>query len=126
MKKILVVEDEIVVAMSMEIVLEGEGFAVLLATDGREGLVQVEKETPDLIITDLMMPRMDGVTMIAQLRERGVTSPIVLTTWVPEEKVTSNRHQAYDVFLPKPFSDADLLTVVRRLLPRDQDPSGSN
>ncbi len=121
MKKILVVEDELVIAMSTEMVLESEGFAVLLATDGREGLAKAAAEKPDLIIADLMMPRMDGVTMSAQLRERGITAPIVLTTWIPETKVSSNSHRIFDAFLPKPFTDFELLAVVRRIL----DPTGS-
>ncbi|MFC4169391.1 response regulator transcription factor [Teichococcus aestuarii] len=116
MKKILVVEDEIVVAMSMEMVLESEGFAVMLASDGRDGLVLAERETPDLIITDLMMPRMDGMMMIARIREIGSATPIALTTWVPEGKVNATSQRSYDAFLPKPFSDSELLAVVRQLL----------
>lgn len=116
MKKILVVEDEVVVAMSMEMVLESEGFAVTLASDGREGLALAEREMPDLIITDLMMPRMDGLGMIARIRAMGSTTPIALTTWIPEAKVHLPSQGTYDVFLPKPFSASELLAVVRQLL----------
>lgn len=115
MKKVLLVEDEIVVAMGVEIVLEAEGYAVVLATDGREGLLLADREKPDLIVTDFMMPRMDGLAMLARLRETGLAIPSVLTTWIPESKLSSNPHRLYDVFLPKPFSDAELMSVVRRL-----------
>mgnify|MGYP002784646667 CR=1 FL=1 len=128
MKKILVVEDEIVVAMSVEMILEAEGYAVVLATDGREGLALAEQEQPDLIITDLMMPRMDGMAMLGRLRAAGVTTPAVLTTWIPEGRLLRNPHGPYDVFLGKPFSDAELIAAVDRLLgaapPPSTDPRG--
>ncbi len=116
MKKILVVEDEIVVAMGVEMVLEGEGYAVVLATDGREGQALAEQEKPDLIITDLMMPRMDGAAMLARLRAAGVTTPVVLMTWIPENRVPCNQHRLHDAFLVKPFSDLELIAVVQRFL----------
>lgn len=122
MKKILVVEDEIVVAMSVEMVLEAEGYAVVLATDGREGLALAEREKPDLIITDLMMPRMDGAAMLERLRASGVTTPAVLTTWIPAEKIACNPRPHHDVFLGKPFSDSDLIAIVRRFLGAPSSP----
>ncbi len=115
MKKVLLVEDEIVVAMGVEIVLEAEGYAVVLATDGRDGLLQAEREKPDLIITDFMMPRMDGLAMLARLREGGLATPAVLTTWIPKDRLPSHAQRLFDAFLPKPFSDAGLMRVVRRL-----------
>ncbi|WP_372619889.1 response regulator transcription factor [Falsiroseomonas sp.] len=116
MKKIMVVEDEIVVAMSVEMVLEAEGYAVVLATDGREGLRLAHDEQPDLILTDLMMPRMDGAAMAARLREQQVRTPIVMMTWIAEDRLPQARRAFHDAFLTKPFSDEQLLAVVRRLL----------
>jgi DNA-binding response OmpR family regulator len=116
MKKILVVEDEIVVAMAMEMVLEAEGFAVVLATDGLEGLVLADTARPDLIITDLMMPRMDGATMIGRLRAAGHLVPVVLTTWIPEGKVRLGEGGDYGAFLSKPFNDSQLLATIRRCI----------
>lgn len=112
--RILIVDDEAVVALCMATLLEDEGYRVVTATDGMEGAERARRRQPDLIITDLMMPRMDGLAMIHELRTRGVSIPIILTTSVPEESL---RDHSYDSYLQKPYYEDDLLRHVRKLLP---------
>ena len=113
---ILLVEDEIVIALGASMVLEDAGYTVHLAPNGSAGLQQAIAMAPDLIMTDQMMPHMDGMTMIRELRQRGITVPILLATSMPEAKLGAGPDRSYDAFLPKPYRDAPLLQVVQRLL----------
>lgn len=116
MSTILLVEDEIVIALGIQMVLEDAGYSVVIASNGEEGLTQALEVKPDLIVTDYMMPRMNGLELIAALRSRNVTIPIVLATSIGEERVQANPHRLYDAYLGKPCTDDALLGVVRRLL----------
>jgi DNA-binding response OmpR family regulator len=115
-KVILLVEDEIVIAVGVSMFLEGEGFEVHLASDGRKGLEVALEKSPDLIITDYMMPRMDGLTMVQALREAGVTTPVILFTSIPEDRLRGNPNTSYDAYLSKPVPFEDLIALVRALL----------
>ncbi|PTE21365.1 response regulator [Cereibacter changlensis JA139] len=116
MATILLVEDEFVIAFGSRMILEDEGFAVLVAANGEAGLAEALASGPDLIVTDYMMPRMNGLEMIRQLRDHGVRTPIVLATSIPERQVPKDPPPQYDAYLGKPYGDAGLLDVVRRLL----------
>jgi CheY-like chemotaxis protein len=124
MTKILVVEDESIIAASIAFILEAEGYEVCFAWDGQQGVTMAETESPDLIITDHLMPRMDGIAMIRALRDAGLTTPVVLTTAVPEAPLPVEQtvpSAAYDAYLEKPYRGSRLLEVVRILL---AEPSG--
>ena len=81
-KKILIVEDEVSIASALKIKLEREGYLVFLGTNGQEGLDLVLKEVPDLILLDIVMPIMDGITMMKKLRADvvGKTMDILILT----------------------------------------------
>lgn len=114
MTTLLFVEDEVVIALAAAMTLEDEGYDVVLAGDGEEGLARVRSDKPDLIITDYMMPRMDGVSMIAALRREGVTTPVVLATSIGKDMIPAGAE--YDAFLRKPYLDQALIDTVRSLL----------
>lgn len=115
MLRVLLVEDETVISVVTSIMLEGAGYHVTVAADGQQGLELALQDRFELIISDYMMPRMDGLEMIARLRERGFTAPIVLTTSIPQGQLGGRT--GYDAYLPKPYHEKELLAVVLRFNP---------
>ncbi|HEY2206291.1 MAG TPA: SpoIIE family protein phosphatase [Pseudonocardia sp.] len=96
--------------------LLGPFYAVLLATDGREGLDRVRADRPDLVLTDVMMPRLDGFELLAELRSDPVTAAIpviVLSARAGQEATAAGLAAGADDYLVKPFSSHDLLARVR-------------
>jgi CheY-like chemotaxis protein len=116
MARILLVEDEIVIAMGTTMALEDDGHEVTLAADGRAGLEAVIASQPDLVVTDYMMPRMSGLEMSAALRENGYRSPILLLTGVARENLPEDLVAHVDAYRQKPIDDDDLVRAVRALL----------
>jgi CheY-like chemotaxis protein len=110
---ILLVEDEAIIALFTSFLLEDEGFEVAIAHDGVVGIQIAEARSPHLIISDLMMPGMDGLEMIRLLRSRGCELPIILVTSVPEAQIVE---RLYDAYLSKPYVGSELLPLVRELL----------
>ena len=117
--RILVVEDEHRIAHSLQKGLEQERFAVDVAYTGGEGYDLASSEDYDLIILDIMLPEMDGVTLCKELRKNKIHIPILLLTAKSQtsEKVTGLNSGADD-YLTKPFSFEELLARVRALLRR--------
>lgn len=113
MLRILIVEDEALVALVTSLALEEAGHHVMEAINGEEGLKIARQEQPELIITDYMMPRMNGFEMIEKLREEGFEGPIVLASAIPEANLPIRPQ--YDAYLQKPYREQDLLGVMRRL-----------
>lgn len=109
-RSILIVDDERVICDLLAELLEEEGYRVIRAYDGVSGLASAELRRPDLILTDVMMPGIDGVTLIRRLRERGVRAPAVLMSAVYAEIDLPGVR-----FVPKPFDVDDILDVVERL-----------
>lgn len=109
-KSILIVDDERLICDLLAELLEEEGYQVIRAYDGESGLAAAERRRPDLILSDIMMPGMDGVTLIRRLRDRGVRAPAVLMSAVYAD-VDLPRVR----FVPKPFDVDDVLDVVDRL-----------
>jgi CheY-like chemotaxis protein len=117
--KILVVEDSPTQAERVRLLLEGEGYEVVLARNGREGLQRVQAAAPDLIISDVVMPEMDGYAFCQAVKAAAATRrlPCVLLT---------ERHTPADIllglecgadnFITKPFEEAYLLERVRRIV----------
>jgi CheY-like chemotaxis protein len=115
-RRILVVDDEPSIAQTIGWVLRDEGYEVAFARNGREALERVAEARPDLVITDIMMPVMDGWALCRALREDPATRaiPVVLTTAVPS--LIQRGGVEYSAYLAKPFDlDAVAQTVARAL-----------
>ena len=82
---ILIVEDDKEIREGIEIYLKNQGYLVFQAADGVEGLEQIEKEEIHLAIVDVMMPRMDGITMVMQMRDKGYEFPVIMLSAKSEE-----------------------------------------
>ncbi|NLE88517.1 MAG: response regulator [Myxococcales bacterium] len=110
MKTILVVDDEVDIAATLAEFLELSGYRVVVAHDGREGLQKALEATPDLVITDLMMPHMDGDELVARLRENAATKEI------PVVMMSATRRLFVAPYLRKPFRADQLLKTVEEAL----------
>ncbi|MCX6829758.1 MAG: response regulator [candidate division Zixibacteria bacterium] len=118
--RILVIDDETAIRRLLKISLEAEGYTLLEATQGREGLVSASTQRPDLIILDLGLPDIDGLTVLGKLREWSTIPVIVLTVKDSDiEKVTLLDAGADD-YLTKPFSVLELLARIRAALRHTQ------
>jgi len=105
MKRVLVVDDDPDVRESLALLL-AESYEVATASDGREAMVQLEQATFAAVLLDLMMPVMDGEAVVAEMRARGMTSPVVLASAAPDLR---DRAQRLGLpYLPKPFDLAKL------------------
>ena len=112
MKTILVVDDESAIIEVLRGLLEDEGYRVVSAANGHDGLARIAQERPDLIVSDVMMPRMGGLALARALRQNPeyAAIPIVLASaGVPAINGVA------DAFLAKPFDFGILLATVRRL-----------
>ncbi len=118
---IAVIEDEEIIRKSVTMNLELEGFEVVTAADGEEGIQLVNERKPDLIIMDVMMPRKDGLQTCRELRTAGISTPLILLTARSSEvdKVLGLDLGADD-YLAKPFGMLELLARVKALLRRVQ------
>jgi len=119
MSAILIIEDNADLALGLRNNLEIEGHAVEVAPDGARGLERARQARPDLVILDLMLPRMDGTRVLRALREGGFDVPILILTARGEEsdKVRGLRMGADD-YVTKPFGLMELLARVEALLRR--------
>ncbi len=119
MTRILVIDDEPEMVMGLRDNLSYEGYDVLTARDGQEGLDKAVKELPDLILLDIMMPRMSGWDVCRELRKRGVHIPIIMLTARGQEVDTVlGLELGADDYVTKPFSVRELLARVRAVLRR--------
>jgi len=119
MEKILVIEDEPDMVMGLKDNLEYEGYAVVAARDGVEGIQLAQKELPDLIILDLMLPKKDGYDVCKELRAKGMDTPIIILTAKGQEvdKVLGLELGADD-YVTKPFSIREVLARIKAVLRR--------
>jgi DNA-binding response OmpR family regulator len=128
-RKILVVDDEAVLVETIAYNLEQAGYQVLTAADGGSALEAARRETPDLVILDLMLPEMDGLEVCRQLRREHTTAtiPIMMLTAKGDEidKVVGLEVGADD-YVTKPFGRRELLARVRALLRRADYPAAGN
>lgn len=119
-KQILVVDDEVVVCNTIRAYLEAEGFKVQTTFDGVSALEMVKTRTPDLIILDVMLPKLDGFEVLRQLRQFSEAYVLMLTAKGDEfDKVVGLRLGADD-YLTKPFSPRELVARVQAILRRER------
>jgi len=117
--RILLVEDEKKVAKALREGLEAEHYEVSVASTGEEGFFLASRESFDLVLLDLMLPRRDGIDVLATLRKRGVHTPIfILTAKDAVEDRVHGLDQGADDYLVKPFAFPELLARIRALLRR--------
>lgn len=117
-KRILLVDDDYEIIESMKLVLESKGYQVIVARDGNQGLAMAERENPDLVILDMMMPKRSGFLVLEKLRRsRPVPLKVVMIT-----ANEGSRHKAYaemlgvDDYIRKPFAMDRLMDTVQRLI----------
>ena len=108
---VLVVDDDAGIADLLADLLAEEGYAVLTAADGDEALAEVEREPVDLVLTDVMLPGVDGVTLSERLRQRGDQTPVVLMSAVFDDVDIPGVR-----FVPKPFDLDYMVGVVDSVL----------
>src|SRR5215472_3230111 len=118
-RRVLVVEDDESIMLGLRINLEGEGYEVLCAEDGERGLAMARGEQPDLVILDVMLPKLNGFQVLQAIRREGFAMPIIVLSARTGEmdKVTGLELGAED-YVAKPFSLAELLARVRVALRR--------
>ena len=117
-RTVLLVDDDADILAAMRAVLERRGYRVLTAGDGNAGLAAAEREGPDLVVVDMMMPKKSGFLVLEKLKARGGGPPVIMIT-----ANEGSRHRAYaealgaDDYLRKPFAMDRLLESVARLCP---------
>ena len=121
MTTILVVDDEYLIADILCFALEDEGFMVVTASNGRKGLEVLDRERPALIITDFMMPVMDGQEFATAIRALPSANhlPIILMSGA-QAHIGMQRSDLFDVVVPKPFNIDLIIAEVRKLLSSDE------
>jgi two-component system response regulator AtoC len=119
--KVLVIDDEAGVRRTLSMILEDEGYQVIAASDGREGLERALKEEPDLILCDIRMPRMDGLEFLEEYKKKnGQALVITITAYGSNElAVEAMKKGAYD-YLPKPFTTAEVVLTLRKAEEREK------
>lgn len=116
---ILIVEDDREIREGIEIYLKNQGYIVFQASDGIEGLERIEQEEIHLAIVDVMMPRMDGITMMMKIREKGLEFPVIMLSAKSEEvDKIMGLNMGADDYVTKPFTTMELLARVNSHLRR--------
>ena len=117
--KILIVDDEPNIVLSLEFLLEQDGFDVAVARDGEEALAQVAAFRPDLVLLDIMLPRLNGYEVCQKIRETPEWAGVrvlMLSARGRELDVSKGMALGADGYITKPFSTRDLIDQVRRVL----------
>jgi two-component system, OmpR family, alkaline phosphatase synthesis response regulator PhoP len=120
MKTILVVDDERNIVDLLRLYLEKEGFAVAAAYDGEEALVLYARHDPDLVILDLMLPKVDGLDVCREIRRRGDTPVLMLTARSDDIDAIVGLELGADDYVTKPFNPRALMARVKAILRRTE------
>lgn len=120
--KLLLVEDEQAFAWVLADTLSDNGFEVRNAYDGEEALQMLHSELPDVMVADIMMPKMDGFTLVRQLRKEGIRTPVLfLSARTDPEDVVKGFELGASDYIRKPFAIKELIVRIRALLGRLQE-----
>ena len=120
MATLLVIEDEAPLRANIARILSAEGYEVITAVDGNEGMQRVRENRPDLVICDILMPRLDGFGVLATLRSRPETAAIpfiFLTASADKADLARGLKSGANEYVTKPFKITELLAAIRRHLP---------
>ena len=116
---VLLVEDEETLALIIKDTLEGQGFAIRLAENGEEGIEKFFGQKPDVVVADVMMPRMDGFEMVRRIRRKDKQTPVLFLT---ARSATSDVVEGFELggndYLKKPFGMQELIVRIKALLGR--------
>ncbi len=117
--KILVVDDEKVIVRSVQMILKAEGYDIDGASSGKDAILKMEQDNYNLVLTDLMMPEMDGISLIRWLKEnRPEVGVVILTGYPSQETIKEALELGIIDYVPKPFTPAALVDVTRRAVVR--------
>lgn len=118
-KRVLIVDDEPNIVISLEFLMKREGFAVSVARDGEEALERIRAERPDLVILDVMMPKLNGFEVCETVRtdpQLAAVRILMLTAKEREAEMRKGISLGADAYIAKPFSTRDLVDRVKSLL----------
>jgi len=119
MARILIAEDEVDMAAGLRDNLQFEGYEVLVANDGEQALALATKESPDLLLLDIMMPKMDGLEVCKRVRQAGFMIPILMLTAKSQEiDMIQGLEAGADDYITKPFSVRELTARIKSALRR--------
>lgn len=126
--KVLVCDDERHIVRLIQVNLERQGYTVVTAFDGKEGLEKIRSEKPNLVVLDVMMPYMDGFEVLKSVRREPETEnlPVIMLTAKAQDKdVFEGYHYGADMYLTKPFNPRELVAFVDRIAKaKDDETSG--
>src|SRR3972149_1316848 len=117
-KRILIVEDEPSIAEVVSLYMKRAGYQVQIAADGKQAMTIFERQTPDLVIMDLMLPEVDGLSLTRWLRDRSDVPIIMVTARREEIDRIAGLEMGADDYVVKPFSPQELVSRVRAVLRR--------
>lgn len=120
--RILLAEDEYDLRKALEVIFKHNNYSIDLVANGIDALEYANSSTYDVIILDIMMPKMDGITALKKMREEGIKTPVLMLTAKSQiEDRVLGLDSGADDYLPKPFSSKELLARVRALTRRSSD-----
>lgn len=125
-KKVLIVEDDANIAELLHLYLEKEGFQTQVAKDGGKGIELFRSFQPDLVLLDIMLPVMDGWSVLKKIREGGKTPVIMLTAKGETEDKVSGLEQGADDYIVKPFEMKELIARINAVLRRTEIPNDTS
>jgi two-component system response regulator VicR len=124
MTKIMVIDDEPDLVEVVKLILESDGYMVITAGGGEEALDEIEKEKPDLVLLDIIMPRMDGWEVFSRIKSNPKTHeiPVIMLTAKDQriDKLIGLHVVCVDDYITKPFGRAELLERIKRVLQEKQ------
>jgi two-component system alkaline phosphatase synthesis response regulator PhoP len=121
-KKILVVDDEPNIVIPIQFLMQQNGYEVAVVSNGKEALAAMNRECPDLVLLDIMMPILDGFEVCQKIREKPewqAVKIILVTAMGREANIEKGLSLGADAYVLKPFSNAEIVDKVRKLLETD-------
>jgi len=117
-KRVLIIDDDESLIEPLQLAIEAAGYEVLTARDGNEGVMKIERDAPDLVLLDLVMPRRSGLAVLDSIADHKVRDPkIIMVTGSDESKYRDLAMQrGVDRFIPKPYHIENLIQVVDELM----------
>lgn len=116
--KLLIVEDDTLIRKTLELKFRKEGFEVVVAVDGKDGIAKIETDLPDIVLTDIMMPFISGLEIVRAVKaiaEKKI--PVIVFSTMGQEAMVEEAYRlGADEFVKKPFSLAELAIRVKRLV----------